>query len=92
LQETPPHINPNLEQPPAIWAAAGSVDTDLSFFSFLERHRTEIAVWLENARDFGEFNRVYAEFFPGKRPARSTTRAKLVVDTKVEIEVIAYKP
>jgi len=63
-----------------------------SFFSFLERHRTEIAVWLENARGFGEFNRVYAEFFPGKRPARSTTRAKLVVDTKVEIEVIAYKP
>ena len=49
-------------------------------------------VWLENARDFAAFNRVYAEFFPGKRPARSTTQAKLVVDTKVETEVIAYKP
>ena len=48
-------------------------------------------VCFADAHDFAEFNRVYAEFFPGKRPARSTTQAKLVVDTKVEIEVIAYK-
>lgn len=48
--------------------------------------------WLADARDFAEFNRVYAEFFPGKKPARSTTQAKLMVDTKVEVEVIAYKP
>lgn len=25
------------------WAAAGWIDTDLSFFSFLERHRAEVA-------------------------------------------------
>jgi len=49
-------------------------------------------VWLDDARDFSEFNRVYSEFFPGKKPARSTTQAKLMVDTKIEIEVIAYKP
>lgn len=49
-------------------------------------------VWLDDARDFGAFNRVYAEFFPTNKPARSTTQATLVVDAKVEIEAIAYKP
>jgi reactive intermediate/imine deaminase len=48
-------------------------------------------VWLDDTRDFWSFNRVYAEFFPGDKPARSTTQAKLMVDAKIEIEVIAYK-
>jgi len=48
-------------------------------------------VWLDDARDFWSFNRVYAEFFTNAKPARSTTQAKLMVDAKVEIEVIAYK-
>jgi len=49
-------------------------------------------VWLDDARDFAEFNRVYGEFFPGNRPTRSTIQAKNMVGSKVEIEVIAYKP
>ena len=49
-------------------------------------------VWLDDTRDFWSFNRVYAEFFPQNKPARSTTQAKLVVDAKIEIEVIAYRP
>lgn len=49
-------------------------------------------VWLDDARDFWSFNRVYAEFFPGNKPARSTTQAKLMVDAKIEIEAIAYRP
>lgn len=49
-------------------------------------------VWLEDVGDFGAFNKVYAEFFPAEAPARSTVRADLMVDAKVEIEVIAYKP
>jgi len=48
-------------------------------------------VWLEDARDFDEFNRVYAEFFPGKKPSRSTLQTKNMVGTKIEIEAIAYK-
>jgi reactive intermediate/imine deaminase len=48
-------------------------------------------VWLEDARDFDEFNRVYAEFFPGNKPSRSTLQAKNMVGTKIEIEAIAYK-
>ena len=48
-------------------------------------------VWLHDARDFSTFNRVYAEFFSENKPARSTTQATLMIDAKVEIEVIAYK-
>jgi len=48
-------------------------------------------VWLDDARDFWTFNRVYAEFFSDGKPARSTTQATLMIDAKVEIEVIAYK-
>ena len=48
-------------------------------------------VWLDDARDFWAFNRVYAEFFSGNKPARSTTQATLMIDAKVEIEVIAYR-
>ena len=49
-------------------------------------------VWLADAREFDEFNRVYGEFFRGKRPARSTIQATNMAGTRVEIEVIAFKP
>jgi reactive intermediate/imine deaminase len=49
-------------------------------------------VWLQDARDFGAFNRVYMSYFKNGRPARSTTEARLMVDAKVEIDVVAYKP
>ena len=49
-------------------------------------------VWLDDTRDFDEFNRVYSEFFPGNKPTRSTIQAKNMVDTRIEMEVIAYRP
>ena len=49
-------------------------------------------IWLEDARDFDEFNRVYGEFFGENKPSRSTVQAKNMVGTKIEIEAIAYKP
>lgn len=49
-------------------------------------------VWLEDARDFEAFNRVYGEFFPEGKPARSTLQGTNMVGTGVEIEAIAYKP
>lgn len=48
-------------------------------------------VWLEDARDFDEFNRIYGDFFRSNKPARSTVQAKNMVGTKIEIEAIAYK-
>lgn len=49
-------------------------------------------VWLDDARDFGAFNKVYAEYFGAAPPARSTLVSPLVIDGKVEIELVAYKP
>jgi enamine deaminase RidA (YjgF/YER057c/UK114 family) len=48
--------------------------------------------WLDDPRDFWTFNRVYAEYFPNGGPARSTVRSHLMVDAKIEIDVIAYMP
>ena len=49
-------------------------------------------VWLEDARDFGAFNQVYASYFPKEPPARSTAESRLMISIKVEIEAIAYSP
>jgi len=49
-------------------------------------------VWLDEPRDFGRFNKTYAEFFPTNPPARSTVRSELMIDGKIEADVIAYKP
>lgn len=49
-------------------------------------------VWLDDTRDFWTFNRVYREYFTGAPPARSCVQAAMMVDCKVEIEVVAYKP
>jgi 2-iminobutanoate/2-iminopropanoate deaminase len=48
---------------------------------------------LMDARDFIAFNGIYISYFqPGKRPARTTIQAALMVDIRVEVDVIAYKP
>lgn len=49
-------------------------------------------VWLQDARDFGSFNRVYMSYFGDKKPARSTTEARLMANARVEIDAVAYKP
>ncbi|AVQ81805.1 MULTISPECIES: RidA family protein [Variovorax] len=49
-------------------------------------------VWLQDARDFGAFNRIYMSYFGENKPARSTTEARLMIDARVEIDVVAYKP
>jgi reactive intermediate/imine deaminase len=48
--------------------------------------------WLDDPRDFQAFNRVYASYFQDALPARASVRSSLMVDAKVEIEVIALKP
>ncbi|WP_225766477.1 RidA family protein [Inquilinus sp. Marseille-Q2685] len=52
----------------------------------------KVTVWLADTRDFAAFNRTYDSHFTGDRPARSCVRADMMVDCKVEIEAIAYKP
>ena len=52
----------------------------------------KVGVWFDDARDFGSFNRVYMECFGSHRPARSTVESRLMIDVKVEMDVVAYKP
>ena len=64
----------------AVLAAAGTS---------LER-AVKVTVFLKNIGDFQAMNEVYAKFFPGVPPARSTVQAVLPNDAAlVEIDVIA---
>jgi len=71
-----------LENVKAALALAGAEMSDV----------VKTTVWLEDARDFGGFNKVYATYFPSNPPARTTAEGRLMVDIKIEIEAIAYKP
>lgn len=53
-------------------------------------HVVKVTVWLSDTRDFWPFNKVYLEYFGAALPARSCVRADMMVDCKVEIEVVAY--
>jgi enamine deaminase RidA (YjgF/YER057c/UK114 family) len=49
-------------------------------------------VWLRDARDFHEFNRIYATYFEANRPVRSVFRTDFMFDFRIEMKVMAYKP
>jgi len=47
---------------------------------------------LQDARDFSGFNTVYARYFPKDPPVRTSSVAQHVLDARVEIDCLAYKP
>lgn len=49
-------------------------------------------VWLRDRNDFPGFNTIYGEYFPHEPPTRSAVVSDLLVDARVEVEVIAYRP
>ncbi len=49
-------------------------------------------IWLRDRADFPGFNAVYGEYFPEEPPARSAVVSELLIDVRVEVEVVAYKP
>lgn len=49
-------------------------------------------VWLRDRNDFPGFNLIYGEYFPVEPPTRSAVISNLLVDVRVEVEVIAYHP
>jgi reactive intermediate/imine deaminase len=55
-------------------------------------HVVQVGVWLDDPRDFTSFNSVFAKYFTPNPPARSTVQSALMVDAKVEMDVIAFKP
>ncbi len=52
----------------------------------------KVDVWVQDPRDFADFNKVYAEYFTAEHaPARNTVQAMLMSDMRVEVACIAYK-
>lgn len=47
---------------------------------------------LADIADFEKFDKVFAEFFDGVRPTRTTVQSVLGLGIKVEIDAIAYCP
>jgi len=49
-------------------------------------------LWLRQREDFAGFNKVFGEYLPFEPPARSADLNELLVDVRVEVEVVAYRP
>ena len=52
----------------------------------------QVTCWLDDPRDFSSFNAVFEKHFIEAPPARSTVQSALMVDAKVEIDAVAWKP
>jgi len=55
-------------------------------------HVVKAMIWLRERADFPGFNSVYGEYFAKDPPARSAVINELLVDVRVEVEVVAYDP
>jgi enamine deaminase RidA (YjgF/YER057c/UK114 family) len=51
-----------------------------------------ITTYLEDTRDFGRYNKAFLEGIGDAVLARTTVEAKAVINTKIEMDAIAYKP
>ena len=71
-----------MENIKAILADAGCTMDDI----------VKCTAWLGDPRDFALFNQVYGSYFDDAPPARSCVASMLMIDAKVEVEAIAYKP
>jgi len=54
-------------------------------------HVVRCGVWLDDARDFHSFNKVFKEYFGANPPARACVQSTMVVDCKVELDCVAFK-
>ncbi len=52
----------------------------------------KVTVFLADARNFGRYNKIFAEYFPEGRVARTTVEARAVIECKIEMDAVAYKP
>ncbi|WP_077964811.1 RidA family protein [Ensifer adhaerens] len=55
-------------------------------------HVVRCGVWIDDPRDFWTFNKIYQEYFGAHPPARACVQSSMMVDCKVEIDCVAYKP
>jgi 2-iminobutanoate/2-iminopropanoate deaminase len=52
----------------------------------------KVTVYLADARNFGRYNKVFGEYFPDGRLSRTTVEARAVIECKIEMDAVAYKP
>jgi 2-iminobutanoate/2-iminopropanoate deaminase len=52
----------------------------------------KVTAYLEDARNFGRYNKVFAEYFPEGNISRTTVEARAVIECKIELDAVAYKP
>jgi 2-iminobutanoate/2-iminopropanoate deaminase len=69
----------SLENLRGVLAAAGATPADV----------VRVNVYLADVADFAAMNRVYAEFFPDPKPARTTVGVTMAGPFKVEIDCVA---
>jgi reactive intermediate/imine deaminase len=56
-------------------------------------HAIKLTVMMADIGEWGAFNEIYKEYFPGKKPARSAFGTNgLALGARLEIECIAYIP
>ena len=51
-----------------------------------------VTTYLADLRDFGRYNKIFAEHFKDAVLARTTVEARAVINTKIEMDAVAYKP
>ncbi len=55
-------------------------------------HVVRCGVWLQDPRDFAAFNAVFRRIFGEHPPARSCVQSSMMVDCKIEIDCVAFRP
>lgn len=56
------------------------------------QHVLKVTIYVSSIEDFAEINRVYATYFPSRRPSRAAVEvSRLIGDLKVEIDAIAAR-
>ena len=52
----------------------------------------KVTVYLADPRNFGRYNKIFADYFPDGRVSRTTVEAQAVIECKIEMDAVAYKP
>lgn len=56
-------------------------------------HAVKLTIMMADIGEWAQFNEIYKQYFPGKKPARSAFGANgLALGARIEIECIAYIP
>lgn len=72
--------------------ALDNLKTALALAGYGLEDVVRVNVYIDDPRDFPQFNKVYAEYFNREQaPARVCVQAAMMSDLRVEVDCIAYK-